>query len=112
MGLAFRALGRLGLFQPFIDHQRLVNTFITNVRGPDQILTLGGHRIVEIIPVAVTPGNVAVTFDILSYAGQVGITIVSDPDLVPEYSVLAGLLSEELHDLVAGEGTPRPPRTL
>ena len=102
MGLAFRALGRAGLFQPFIDHQRLVNTFITNVRGPDQILRLGGRRIVEIIPVAVTPGNVAVTFDILSYAGQVGITIVSDPDLVPEYWVLAELLSEELHDLVAG----------
>ncbi len=102
MGLAFRALGRVGLFQPFIDHQRLVNTFVTNVRGPDQTLTLGGRRIVEIIPVAVTPGNVAVTFDILSYAGQVGITIVSDPDLVPEYSALAELLSEELHDLVPG----------
>ena len=112
MGLAFRALGRLGLFQPFIDHQRLVNTFITNVRGPDHVLTLGGRRIGEIIPVAITPGNVAVTFDILSYAGSVCITIVSDPDLVGDGSVLAGLLSEELHDLVAGDGTSRPPRAL
>ena len=112
MGLAFRALGRLGLFQPFIEHQRLVNTFITNVRGPDRVLTLGGRRILEIIPVAVTPGNVAVTFDILSYAGQVCITVVSDPDLVADHSVLAGLLDQELHDLVAGKGTPGPPRTL
>ncbi|HET6665778.1 MAG TPA: wax ester/triacylglycerol synthase domain-containing protein [Intrasporangium sp.] len=112
MGLAFRALGRLGLFQPFIDHQRLVNMFITNVRGPDQFLTLGGRRIVEIIPVAITPGNTAVTFDILSYAGRVCVTVVSDPDLVPDPSVLAGLLGEELHELVAGKGTPRPPGTL
>lgn len=112
MGLAFRALARLGLFRRFIDHQRLVNTFITNVRGPDLALTLGGLRILEIIPVAVTPGNVAVTFDILSYAGQVCITIVSDPDLVADHSVLAGLLDQELHDLVAGTGTPRPPRAL
>jgi hypothetical protein len=102
MGLVFRALGRLGLFQLFIDRQRLVNTFITNVRGPDHILTLGGHRIVEIVPVAITPGNVAVTFDILSYAGRVCITIVCDPDLVPDASVLARLLSEELHDLDVG----------
>jgi WS/DGAT/MGAT family acyltransferase len=102
MGLVFRALGRLGLFQLFIDHQRLVNTFITNVRGPDHILSLGGHRIVEIVPVAITPGNVAVTFDILSYAGQVCITIVSDPDLVPDASVLVDLLGEELHDLDVG----------
>ena len=34
MGLVFRALGALGLFQVFIDHQRLVHTFVTNVRGP------------------------------------------------------------------------------
>lgn len=111
MGLAFRALGRVGLFQPFIDHQRLVNTFVTNVRGPDDVLTLGGRRIVEIIPVAITPGNVAVTFDILSYAGQVCVTIVSDPALVPDAPALAGLLREELQALITG-GTPGPADTL
>ena len=112
MGLAFRALGRLRLFQPFIDHQRLVNTFITNVRGPDHILTFGDRRVVQIIPVAITPGNVAVTFDILSYAGSLCITIVSDPELVADHSVLADLLSRQLHDLVAGDGTTGPSRTL
>ena len=34
LGLAFRVLSRLGLFQPFINHQRLVHTFETNMRGP------------------------------------------------------------------------------
>ena len=111
MGLAFRALGRVGLFQPFVDHQRLVNTFVTNVRGPDDVLTLRGRRIVKIIPVAITPGNVAVTFDILSYAGQVCVTIVSDPALVPDHTALAGLLGEELQALITG-GTPGPADTL
>ena len=31
---AFRALAAVGAFQPFVDHQRLVHTFVTNVRGP------------------------------------------------------------------------------
>ena len=34
LGLAFRGLSRLGLFRMFIEHQRLVHTFETNLRGP------------------------------------------------------------------------------
>jgi diacylglycerol O-acyltransferase len=39
LGLAFRALSRLGLFQTFIEHQRLVHTFETNMRGPAEPLS-------------------------------------------------------------------------
>lgn len=69
MGLVFRAMGALGIFQVFIDHQRLVHTFVTNVRGPQAPVHLAGYPITTVIPLAITPGNVGVCFDILSYAG-------------------------------------------
>ena len=40
------------------------------------------------IPVAVTPGNVGVCFDILSYAGDLVVTVVADPDVVAEQDLL------------------------
>jgi WS/DGAT/MGAT family acyltransferase len=108
MGLVFRALGRLGLFQAFIDRQRLVNTFVTNVRGPAEPLLLGGHRVSALLPVAVNPGNVGVSFDVMSYAGQLGVTLVADPSVVPDQDVLTVLLEDELAHLLAGSTTSHP----
>lgn len=100
MGLAFRVVARLGLFQPFINRQRFVNTFVTNVRGPAAPLSLGGHRVSAVIPVAVNPGNVGASFDVLSYAGRLSVTVVADPDVVPDQDQLTRLLSDELARLV------------
>ena len=44
LGLAFRTLSRLRLFQTFIEHQRLVHTFETNMRCPTEPLCFGGHQ--------------------------------------------------------------------
>jgi WS/DGAT/MGAT family acyltransferase len=101
MGLVFRALGALGIFQLFIDHQRLVHTFVTNVRGPQAPVHLAGRLISRVIPVAVTPGNVGACFDILSYAGRLVTTVVADPDIVPEQDLLTRLLDDELARLLA-----------
>jgi len=100
LGLVFRALGGLGVFQLFIDHQRLVHTFVTNVRGPEAVVHFAGHPVVTVIPVAVTPGNVGVCFDILSYAGELVVTVVADPDVVVEQDLLTSLLAEELGQLL------------
>lgn len=100
MGVVFRALGHLGVFQAFIDRQRLVNTFVTNTRGPAHALAFAGHRVSGVIPVAVTSGNVGVTFAILSYAGQLAITLVADPDVVPDRQRLTDLLRTELERLI------------
>ena len=96
LGVAFRLLARLGLFGWFVDHQRLVDTLETNLRGPAERLHLGGHPVRAVIPMAVSPGNVGVSFDVLSYAGTLGITIVADPDVVPDLDQLTRLLSEAL----------------
>ena len=101
LGVAFRALARVGLFQAFIDRQRLVHTFVTNVRGPASELSFAGHRVVGIVPAAVSPGNVGASFDVLSYAGRLVVTVVADPLVVPEHSSIAAAVQSELSRLSA-----------
>ena len=92
----FRGLAAVGAFQAFVDHQRLVHTFVTNVRGPEQRLRFVGTEVVAVVPVAVNPGNVTVSFDVLSYAGTLVVTLVCDPGLVPESAWLAGRVTAGL----------------
>ncbi len=99
LGLAFRGLARLGLFRPFIEHQRLVHTFETNVRGPAERHRLGGHEVSAVLPVAVSPGNVGASFAALSYAGGLCVTVITDPSLVPEADALVAHLADGLSAL-------------
>ena len=85
-----------GLFGRFIAHQRLVHTFETNVRGPAHRLRVAGHEVSALLPVAVNPGNVGAAFAVLSYAGELAVTVVTDPDLVPDDEALVALLAAEL----------------
>jgi WS/DGAT/MGAT family acyltransferase len=101
LGVAFRLLSRLGLFGWFVDRQHLVDTFETNLRGPVERLRLGGHSVRSVIPMAVNPGNVGVSFDVLSYAGALGVTVVADPVIVPDLDRLTEMLSEALARLCA-----------
>jgi hypothetical protein len=116
LGLVFRALHRAGLFRLFIRHQRLVHTFETNVRGPASVLHLGGCRIGALVPMVATPGNIGVTFAALSYAGTLAVSVITDPDIVPEREALAGALHRSFVRLVAdtrwpGAGAPGHRRT-
>lgn len=101
MGPAFRALAAIRAFRWFINHQPLVNTFVSNVRGPDQLLAVEGATITDIVPISVNPGNVTVAFDVFSYAGQLSITVIADPARVADLSVLVDALQEELVNLAA-----------
>ena len=55
---AFLLLARTGLLRWFASHQRVVHTFVTNLRGPDDLLTFGGAAVRAIIPIPSTTGNV------------------------------------------------------
>lgn len=101
MAAGFRLLAALGLFQPFINHQRFVNTFVSNVQGPEKMIDIAGFRVQEVIPVAVVPGNVGVAFTVLSYADQLVVTMVADPSLLPDQDLLTSELTAELKHLVA-----------
>ena len=93
---AFLLLARTGLLRWFARHQRVVHTFVTNLRGPDDLLTFGGAMVRAIIPIPSTTGNVTATFAAASYAGTLRITILSDPARMPDAPALAAALCHEL----------------
>ena len=93
---AFLLLARIGLLRWLADHQRVVQTFVTNLRGPEGPLTFGGAMVRAIIPIPSTTGNVTVTFAAASYIGTLYITILSDPDGMPDALALAAALRREL----------------
>lgn len=85
--------------------QRQLHTLVTNLRGPDRPLTFAGTAVEDVLPVALgDTGNVTVSFDVLSYAGTLSITVVADPDHVPDPPFLVGALDAEL--AAAGAAAP------
>lgn len=103
-----RVLGRLHLAQAVVDRQRLVNTFVTNVRGPADRLSLFGRTIVDIVPITQTMGNITVSFAVFSYAGTLTITVVADPATCPDDARLAALLQRHCQTLVASAAVRTP----
>jgi diacylglycerol O-acyltransferase / wax synthase len=92
----FRLLAAVGLWQPLIDRQRLVNTFVSNLRGPRDPLRFAGHDVTRIVPIGQVAGNVAVAFTVLSYAGDLTVTVVTDPEVVAAPAAIAADLQREL----------------
>lgn len=92
----FRTLKVLGVADWFMNHQRMVNTFVTNVHGPDHPMRLGGAQVVDLIPLSATTGNVTVAFAALSYDDAFTVTVVADPDRVPDLLELTEALQTEL----------------
>jgi len=95
-GVALRILARLRLLRWFIDHQRMVHTFVTNLRGPAVPVAIAGVPVTGLVPISLATGNVTVAFAAMSYAGTVTITVVTDPTHHPDRDVLLRALEEEL----------------
>ena len=52
-------------------------------------MSFGGHRVRAVVPMVINPGNVGISFVVLSYAGVLGVTLVADPLIVPEHDSVA-----------------------
>ena len=102
LGPLFRVLAAAGAFRWFINRQRFVNSFLTNVHGPGAVRHLMGAPIRRIVPVTVTPGNVGVAFAAISYCGKLTIAVIADPDVVPEIDMLAAAVETELAMIAPG----------
>ena len=102
LGPAFRLLGALGVFRWFIDRQRLVTTFVTNVRGPATPLSFLGARVLDMSAVALITGNITVGFAALSYAGTLTVTVMADPDTCLDLPCIVAQLQDELDQLAEG----------
>ena len=109
-GPLFRLAARIGLVHRYMARQRQLHTLVSNMRGPGSPVTFAGAAVAGIVPVAVgDTGNVTLSVDVLSYAGTVSITLVADPDGVPDLARVVTALGAEL-DTVTAEparvGTP------
>jgi WS/DGAT/MGAT family acyltransferase len=102
-----RLLAAGHLLGPFLDHQRLISSTLTTMRGPVDTLTLAGASVTRVVPLTGTTGNVGVSFAALSYAGRLTVTVVVDPDVVPEADALADAVRAQVRmilDAVPGAG--------
>jgi diacylglycerol O-acyltransferase len=99
LGPVFRALAKAGIFGWFINRQRLINTFVSNLRGPADRLSFCCAPVVEVIPVPLITGNISVAFAALSYARSLTVTAIADPEVCPDLPDIICALQQELDDL-------------
>lgn len=95
----FRALAAAGVLGWLLNRQRMINTVVTNLRGPDRRLSLFGVPVADVVALPTTAGNVTVGFAVLSYAGVLSVTITADPATCPDLDDLAERLQQQLDDL-------------
>jgi diacylglycerol O-acyltransferase len=107
LGPLFRLLARLGLYRRFINRQRLIHSFVSNVRGPAGPMSVFGCPITAVLPLGTISGNVTVAFTALSYAGTLAITVIADPDACGDLTVLEDALRRELAVLTGEETAAR-----
>jgi len=96
---SFRLLCTLGVMSWFMDHQRMINTVVSNVAGPPRPFELLGRPVTQLIPISGVYGNVPVGFTALSYAGQFVVTVMVDPDIVPEQAWITAELQRTLDEI-------------
>jgi diacylglycerol O-acyltransferase / wax synthase len=84
-----------------MNRQRRINLLTSNLPGPPQPMYFAGAKIIELFQIGVVQGNVAVQVGALSYAGQLNFDIVADANLVPDLTMFANGMIEELEHLGA-----------
>ena len=86
-----------------MNRQRRINLLMSNLPGPPQPMYFAGAKILELFQIGVVQGNVAVQVGALPYAGQLNFDIVADANLVPDLTVFANGMIEDLERLGAHE---------
>jgi diacylglycerol O-acyltransferase / wax synthase len=84
-----------------MNRQRRINLLMSNLPGPPQPMYFASAKILELFQIGVVQGNVAVQVGALSYAGQLNFDIVADANLVPDLTVFANGMIEDLERLGA-----------
>jgi diacylglycerol O-acyltransferase / wax synthase len=84
-----------------MDRQRRINLLMSNLPGPPQHMYFAGVKILEVFQIGVIQGNVPLQIGALSYVGQLSFDIVGDANLVPDLSVFAKGMADDLERLGA-----------
>ena len=108
LGWLFRPLAALGGYHWYMNNQHRFHTLVSHVRGPAEPVTFGGSTITSAIPAGVAEGgNITVYFELLSYAGTLTLTAITDPDHFPDPSTLTDALRSELDQIIHYRAIPR-----
>jgi diacylglycerol O-acyltransferase len=92
-----------------MKRQRQVNLIVSNVHGPCVPLYVAGIRIKEIFQIGAVQGNVTISVGAFSYAGQLNLDVVGDPDALPDLMIFADGVAGTLSQLGAlADSASRP----
>jgi WS/DGAT/MGAT family acyltransferase len=83
---------------------RLFNLLVTNFPGPQVPFYVLGRELTQIYPVGFLARRHALAIAILSYNGQVGFGLLSDPEALPDAERLAGHLEAAVAELLSAAG--------
>ena len=100
-------LAQVKAFRWFVDHQRVVTFFVTNLRGPSTPMRFLGAAVTDIIPVTQITCNVTISFGAPSYSGTLAVTLIADPLHCPDLQLIYGKLESQLDLLSAADPTRR-----
>jgi len=89
------------------DRQRLVNVYVANVPGPPASMYLAGMPLLEVFPVVPIGGNMTLGVGVLSYAGQLNVTVVADRDGCPDVELFTTGLRGCLDAMAIATATDR-----
>jgi hypothetical protein len=98
LGWLFRPLAAMGGYRWYLNHQHRFHTLVSHVRGPAEPVTFAGYTVTSAIPAVLAEGgNITVYFEVLSYAGTLTVTAITDPGHFPAPGLLADALLAELN---------------
>jgi len=95
----FRFMLAQRLWYRLFPRQRSVNLVVSNVAGPPIPVYLAGARLLELLPLMPTMGNLTLVVAALSYDGQLTIGAVGDLDRCPDIEVFADGVRAAWHEL-------------
>jgi diacylglycerol O-acyltransferase len=97
----FRFVAGQRIWYWLFPRQRSVNLVVTNAPGPPVPLYLAGARLLEVLPMMPTMGNLTLVVGVLSYEGQLNFTAAADRDGCPDVDLFAEGMRSALDDLAA-----------
>lgn len=96
----FRVFAALGIYRWILEHQRVIDTVVTNLPGPVERLTVAGVPVEEIVPVAPGVGNVPIFFVVLSYAGRLVVCVRADDQVRAELPAVVASFRAAVAEIV------------
>jgi diacylglycerol O-acyltransferase len=96
-------LARSGMMRAVTRHQHITNLIVSNLPGPADEIRVLGAPVVDLIPIGVLAGNLAIAFLAFSYRGSLTVTVWCDADRYPDLPVLVDSMYRDWSSLAGPE---------